>query len=71
MDKIGPELVAVLAGIVTLATIAVIFGSKNSSSVLQAGGSAFSGLITAAVSPVVQSGNGFGTAPFNPNAMGG
>jgi hypothetical protein len=61
MYEMSRAAITVVASIITLAIIAVLV-SKNAqtSQVLQAGGSALSGLINAAVSPV--SGSNFGTA---------
>jgi hypothetical protein len=45
-------LVTILTAIVGLAIIAVLVGSKQTSGVIKAGGSAFSSIIGAAVKPV-------------------
>jgi hypothetical protein len=47
--------VGVAVAIVGVATISVIFGSKNTSKVIQAAGSALANNIAAAVSPVTSS----------------
>lgn len=61
MNSIGPTIITVLGGIFTLAIVAVIVAQKaNTSQVLQGAGSALSGVIKAAVQPVVSSGTGFG-----------
>lgn len=59
MDKLLKEFGVIAAGIIGLATIAVLV-SRNAQTgqVIKSGGDAFSGLIRAAVSPV--SGGGFG-----------
>ena len=64
MSSIGPGIVAVIAGVITLAIVAVIV-SKNAQTpqVLQGGGSALASIIGAAVQPVSGSGsNAFGGA---------
>jgi hypothetical protein len=63
MGEIGPAMVAVIAGIIGLAIVAVIVGkSAQTPQVLQAGGSALSAVIGAAVSPVSGNAGGvFGT----------
>jgi hypothetical protein len=60
MQGIGAGMVAIVAGIIGLAIVAVVV-SKNAqtSSVLTSGGTALSSIITAAVSPVA-TGNTFG-----------
>lgn len=71
MDKLIKEFGVIAAGIIGLATIAVLV-SRNAQTpkVLQSGGQAFAGLITAAVSPImgggigVGSGSGFGGSAF-------
>ena len=62
-------LAAILAGIIGLAFIAVIVSSKaQTSSVISSAGTAFGGLISAAVSPV----SGAGTVPSLANtSLGG
>lgn len=53
MDHIGPGIVAIISGIIGLAIIAVIVGTQaQTSSVISASGTALSGVIGAAVSPV-------------------
>ena len=58
MGDIGPTFIAVVAGVIGLAIVAVIV-SKNAATpaVLQGAGSALAGVIGAAVAPVVSSGN--------------
>jgi hypothetical protein len=53
MDRIGPTLVIVIGGVITLAMVAVVV-SKNAqtSSVIQGAGTALSSIIGAAVAPV-------------------
>lgn len=61
MSSIGPGIITIFTTIVGLAMVAVIVSNKaQTPKVLQAGGTALSQIIGAAVSPV--SGNGFGTA---------
>ena len=63
MDRIGPTLVIVVGGIITLAMVAVVV-SKNAqtSTVIQGAGTALSSVIGAAVAPVSGSStNSFGT----------
>ena len=57
MSNIGPGLIAVVAGILTLAMIAVVV-SKNAqtSTVISGAGSALSSVIGAAVAPVSNTG---------------
>jgi PRD1 phage membrane DNA delivery len=56
--KFGESIITVLTAIIGVAVVAVLVSkSANTSGVLQAGGSAFSQIIGAAVAPV--SGNGF------------
>lgn len=56
-DKIISEGVTILAAIVGLATIAVLVSKQaNTSSVLTSGGTAFSSILKAAVSPISGSG---------------
>ena len=56
-DNIGRDLVAVLTAIIGLATLAVIVSKQaNTSGVLTSGGTAFSSIIKAAVSPVSSGG---------------
>jgi hypothetical protein len=64
MGSIGPAFVAIVMGVIGLAIVAVLVSQKAStSSVIQAGGSALSGIIGAAVGPVSGSGqNQFGAA---------
>jgi hypothetical protein len=59
MQNIGPTLIVVFGGIITLAMIAVAV-SKNAqtSQVISGAGSALSSVITAAVAPVSGSGTG-------------
>lgn len=53
MGKFGEEIVTVLLAIVGVAILAVIVSkNSNTSSVLQAGGQAFSGSLGAALAPV-------------------
>jgi hypothetical protein len=69
MGNIGPAFVAIVMGVIGLAIVAVLVSQKAStSSVIQAGGSALSGIIGAAVGPVSGSGsNQFGSG----SAIGG
>lgn len=63
MNSIGPTLITVVAGVLTLAMVAVVV-SKNAqtSSVIQGAGTALSSVIGAAVAPVSgSSSNTFGT----------
>lgn len=61
MNSIGPTLITVLGGIITLAIVAVIVAQKaQTSQVIQGAGTALSGVIKAAVQPVVSSGSPFG-----------
>lgn len=63
MNSIGPGIVGIVAGIITLAIVAVIV-SKNAqtSSVLTGAGTALSSVIGAAVQPVSSTGtNQFGS----------
>jgi PRD1 phage membrane DNA delivery len=53
MSDIGPMVVTVIAGVLTLAMIAVIVGQKaQTSTVIQGAGTALSSVIAAAVAPV-------------------
>ena len=63
MNSIGPTVVVVIGGVITLAMVAVLVGQKaQTSSVLQGAGTALSQVIGAAVAPVSNStGNTFGT----------
>ena len=56
MGNIGPQLIIVVGGIITLAMVAVIV-SKNAqtSTVIQGGGTALASVIAAAVAPVSNS----------------
>jgi len=71
MDKLIKEFGVIAAGIIGLATIAVLV-SRNAQTgqVITSGGNAFANLISAAVSPVsgggfgVGSANGFGNSAF-------
>lgn len=61
-DKIGPLFVGIVSGIIMLAIISVVLSQKaNTPQVLQAGGSALSAILNAAVSPITGSAGGFGT----------
>jgi hypothetical protein len=65
MDRVGPTLVIVVGGVLTLAMIAVVV-SKNAqtSTVIQGAGTALAAVIGAAVQPVSgSSSTSFGTAP--------
>jgi PRD1 phage membrane DNA delivery len=66
MGNIGPTVITVIAGIIGLAALAVAV-SKNAqtSSVLTGAGTALSGVITAAVGPVSNTGGAVtgGTVP--------
>lgn len=63
MDKeILNSLVAIATAIIGVAIISVIVGSSNTSNIIKTAGSAFSGVLQAAVSPAA--GGGGGT--FNP-----
>ena len=66
MSQIGPGIVTVIVSIIGLAMIAVAL-SKNAqtSQVLQAGGSALSSIIGAAVQPVSSNSNLFGSVGSN------
>jgi FtsH-binding integral membrane protein len=70
MQGIGAGLVAIVAGIIGLAIVAVVV-SKNAQTgtVLTSGGSALASIITAAVSPVATS-NTFGSATGGTGALG-
>lgn len=63
MNAIGPGIVAIIAGIIGLAIVAVIV-SKNAQTpqVFQGAGSALASVIGAAVQPVTSAGNQFGSA---------
>lgn len=57
MNDIGTSIVTVLLAIIGVAIIAVLVsGSAQTSKVLSAGGSAFSGILGSALSPVTGSG---------------
>ena len=62
MNSIGPTFVAVVAGIIGLAMVAVLVSKKaQSPAVIQSTGAALSSIIGAAVAPVTSSGgNTFG-----------
>jgi hypothetical protein len=61
MGSIGPTFVAIVAGVIGLALVAVLVGQNaKTSSVIQSGGSALSQIIGAAVGPVSGS-NNFGS----------
>lgn len=61
MGSIGPTFIAVVTGVIGLAVVAVLVGQRaQTSSVLQAGGTALSQIIGAAVSPVA-TGNQYGS----------
>ena len=62
LEKISVLFVGVVSGVIALAIVAVIVGQKaRTTDVLQAGGTALSGIISAAVSPVTGgAGNTFG-----------
>lgn len=63
MDKeILSSLVAVATAIIGVAIISVIVGSSNTSNIIKTAGSAFSGVLQAAVSPAA----GGGVGSFNP-----
>lgn len=63
MGSIGPTFVAVVTGVIGLAIVAVLVGQRaQTPQVLQAGGSALSSIITAAVGPVSNSQFGGSTA---------
>lgn len=71
MDKLIKEFGVIAAGIIGLATIAVLVSrNAQTGNVIQSGGQAFASLINAAVSPVtgggfgVGSGSGFGGSAF-------
>jgi hypothetical protein len=62
MNSIGPTLITVVGGVITLAMVAVLVGQKaQTSSVLQGAGTALSQVIGAAVAPVSATGNTFGS----------
>ena len=58
-DKLIESVVAIATAIIGLALIAVIFGSSNTSGVIKSAGSAFQGIIGAAVKPAT--GQSFGS----------
>lgn len=65
MSNIGPTFVTVVSGIIFLAIVAVVVSKRaQTPDVIKAGGSAFSSVIAAAVSPVAgnSGGTSFGTA---------
>jgi len=66
MFNFGPTFLAVLGAVITLAAIAVVV-SKNAQTpaVLTGAGSALSGIIGAAVSPVTGGSTGFGSSSNN------
>lgn len=51
-SKALDDLVTILTGIISLAIIATLVGSKQTSGVIGSAGKAFSGIIGAAVKPV-------------------
>jgi len=57
-EKVIESLVAIATAVVGLAIIAVLFGSSQTSGVIKSAGSAFQGIIGAAVKPV-SGGGGF------------
>ena len=62
MQGIGAGVVAIVAGIIGLAIVAVVVSKNaNTGTVLTSGGTALSSIITAAVSPVA-TGNTFGSS---------
>jgi hypothetical protein len=62
MGAIGPGLITIVGGIIGLAIVAVLVSQKaQTSGVVQAGGTALSQIIGAAVAPVSQN-NNFGSA---------
>ena len=62
MSGIGAGVVAIVAGIIGLAIVAVVVSKNaNTGTVLTSGGTALSSIITAAVSPVATT-NTFGSA---------
>lgn len=61
-DQLITSVVAVLTAIVGVAIIATLVSKNaNTAGVIQAGGSAFSGALGTALSPVTGSGGGFGS----------
>jgi PRD1 phage membrane DNA delivery len=64
MDRIGPGIISVIASVIGLAMVAVLVSQNaQTSTVITGAGTALSGIITAAVSPVAGSStNAFGTA---------
>lgn len=67
MGNTGPLIVSVIAGIIGLATIAVLVSQRASTSnVISSAGSALASVIGAAVAPVSGTGNQFGTGPASP-----
>lgn len=63
MGQIGPAIVTIIAGVIGLAIVAVIVSQRaQTPQVFQAGGTALSQIIGAAVSPVTGSTNTFGAA---------
>ena len=62
MNSIGPTLITVIGGVITLAMVAVLVGQKaQTSTVIQGAGTALSQVIGAAVAPVSTSGSTFGS----------
>jgi hypothetical protein len=60
--NVGPAVVGVIGGIITLAIVAVLVGTRaQTPQVIQAGGTALSSIINAAVQPVSGGSNMFGS----------
>jgi hypothetical protein len=63
MKDIGPAVIAIVAGIIGLAIVAVLVSKQaQTPAVLQAGGGALASVIGAAVAPVTGTGGAFGNA---------
>jgi len=69
MNDFAQAGLTVIAGIITLATISVIVGSRsNAPAAIQAGGSALANIVGSAVNPVGNSANN-GNLALNPFSM--
>jgi uncharacterized membrane protein len=62
MGNVAPAIVAVIAGVIGLAIVAVLSKQAQTGTVITSAGTALSSIIGAAVSPVA-TGSGFGTSP--------
>lgn len=62
-DKLIEGVISIAVAVIGLAIIAVIFGSGKTSGVIKSAGSAFSGIIGAAVKPAT--GGGIGSSDFS------